>query len=131
MHNREPDHVSRWHAAPRASASAQTTQMHRMVLDLQRAAGNKAVQQLLRPLRRSPPDQPVQRCGETSHAGCACLDNQPQVAGTDATADFDLDGQLFQGRLDNAGDLAITAQKQRLQRQLHRFSQQMCSARLY
>ena len=67
MHNREPDHVSRWHAAPRASASAQTTQMHRMVLDLQRAAGNKAVQQLLRPLRRGmvrPPRAPRTGTGE-------------------------------------------------------------------
>src|SRR5207245_8473474 len=34
--------------------------------------------------------------GETSHAGCACLDNQPQVAGTDAT------GALLSRQADSA-----------------------------
>ena len=33
------------------------------------------------------------------------------MAGPDATTDFDLDGQLLQGRLENANDLGITAQK--------------------
>jgi hypothetical protein len=33
------------------------------------------------------------------------------MAGTDATADFDFNEQFLQGRLENANNLGVTAQK--------------------
>jgi len=81
----EVDPLRPWHPAAPAPAPDRTTHMQRMVLALQTAAGNKAVRRLVQPARSSPPDQPVQRCGATSHAGCPCVAEQPPVAGTAAT----------------------------------------------